>query len=302
MDNFRPGVLRRLGLAHDDLAAVRNELITSSVTSFGDVGPLAGEPGMDPLIQALSGIMAAQGGDSEPVGYPTGPADVIGGVASALGVCLALFHRARGHGGQHVTTSLLAGSIFLQSGELVRYASRVPAQVGGRDHPGTSAIDRFYATADGHVRVHAANLAGFVRAGLLRDASVPESSATKEIADRLSILRRAEALKVLDVAGVPAVPARHLDEVPQVEEIVLGEYLTVYESIDGATIHLPARFARFSRTNRCDALRTPGIGEHSRELLTDAGVPAQVIDAAIANGHVKEGGPVIWFSAAAGQW
>ena len=67
IDNYRPGVLENLGIDYDSLAAVKPDIVTVSVTGFGAVGPMAGRPGFDPILQAMSGMMAAQGSDSDPV-------------------------------------------------------------------------------------------------------------------------------------------------------------------------------------------------------------------------------------------
>lgn len=302
MDNFRPGVLERLGLDHASLSAVKPNIVTASITSFGEVGPHAGEPGMDPLIQALSGIMAAQGGDSEPVNFAIGPTDILGGLAAAFGVCLALFHRARGGDGQRVQTSLVSASLFLQSGELFRAAGRLPASVGGRDYKGPSAVDRIYATADGHIRIHASDPAALVRAGLLSDESLSDDAATKEIQHGLSAMTRKDAAAALTAAGIAAVPARLINEFVLEDQSAGCRYFAALESIDDVTLYLPNRLARFSRTELRTVLRTAGIGEHSREVLAEAGIADDAIDGAVESGIVKLGHPVLWFSAAAGQW
>ena len=67
IDNYRPGVLARLGIDYDALRAVNPQIISLSITGFGEGGPLAAQPGFDPILQGMSGMMTAQGGDSEPV-------------------------------------------------------------------------------------------------------------------------------------------------------------------------------------------------------------------------------------------
>ena len=135
IDNYRPGVLGRLGLTHDDLATVQPGIVTLTITGFGTTGPLGAEAGFDPVLQAMSGIMKAQGGDSEPVFLTVPVNDVTAATVSALGVCLALLHRRRGGGGQHAWTSLAGMSALLQTPDLVRYAGRPEPHQGGRDHP-----------------------------------------------------------------------------------------------------------------------------------------------------------------------
>ena len=166
IDNYRPGVLEHLGIDYDSLAAVKPGIITVSVTGFGAVGPMAGRPGFDPILQAMSGMMAAQGGDSDPVFFTLAVDDVTAACFSVLGTCAALYHRMTGGGGQCVTTSLAAVAAFMQCGELIEYAGRPAAPVGGRDYQGPSPLRRYYRTADGWIRL---SLNSAEQAGALLD-------------------------------------------------------------------------------------------------------------------------------------
>lgn len=302
MDNFRPGVLRRLQLDYDVLENANPNLISASVTSFGDVGPHAGEPGMDPMIQAMSGIMAAQGGHGEPVSFASGVIDVFGAVSTVLGVCLALFHRARTGDGQRVHANLVAASLYVQSGEIVRYGDRVPGPSGGDDFKGPSALSRIYATQDGHVRIHSDDPDALSRAGFLSSANQTDEQAAAEIQGKLGSLSRAQAEKELTDAGILCVPVRHINEFVTDARSIERDYIATLESIEGARIYVPHRFARFSGTEQQEFLRPSGIGEHSREILREAGVASDVIDELISSGVVREGPPVLWFSPTAGQW
>ena len=302
VDNYRPGVLERLKIDYDALASVRPDIITVSVSGFGEVGPLGGRPGMDPILQATSGMMTAQGGESAPVFHSIAVNDAAGAGAAALGACLALFNRARKGEGQRARTSLFAASLFMQSGELARYSGRPPARIGGRDYLGPSATDRFYATWDGHVRLFATNREGFVQAGLLSNASAPDEVAVAEIQAGLGSLSREEALERLTGVGIAAVPARHFGELPDDDVVTAGKYFAVQDSVDDRRLYVPGRLARFSRTERQDTIRTPGVGEHSRELLAEAGLSPEAIEELVSSRLVVAGGPVIWFSDAAGRF
>ncbi len=114
IDNYRPGVLQRLGASHAQLTGVNPALITCSITAFGESGPMAGMPGFDPILQAASGMMAAQGGASEPVFQSISVNDVTAAVLCAFGAVTAYLHRERTGKGQHVGTSLLSASLFMQ--------------------------------------------------------------------------------------------------------------------------------------------------------------------------------------------
>ena len=169
IDNSRLGVSKRLRVDYATLAEVNPRVITLSVAGFGEHGPYAHKPAFDPVLQAMSGMMTAQGGDGDPGFYTIPVNDVVAAVTAVLAVCLGLYHRGQSGEGQRTWTSLVASSLTMQSGELVRYEGRPPAQRGGRDFVGPSPADRFYQTADGWLRVQAPGLAAVGEAlGLAR--------------------------------------------------------------------------------------------------------------------------------------
>jgi crotonobetainyl-CoA:carnitine CoA-transferase CaiB-like acyl-CoA transferase len=128
IDNFRPGVLRRLGIDYESLRRTNPDVVSFSMTGFGDCGPLFERPGFDPILQAMSGMMTAQGGADEPVFLTVAVNDIAGGVIGALATCLGLLHRARRGEGQAMWSSLAAMSVFMPSdlGELLE-AGRSPS-------------------------------------------------------------------------------------------------------------------------------------------------------------------------------
>jgi crotonobetainyl-CoA:carnitine CoA-transferase CaiB-like acyl-CoA transferase len=131
VDNYRAGVASRLGITHDRLAAINPAVVTVSISAFGDTGPLGRRPGFDPIIQAMSGIMRAQGGpdQADSPAFLTVPInDVLAAGLAALGACAALLARTRLGQGQHIGVTLCAASCLLQSGFLVQ--SEIPAESG----------------------------------------------------------------------------------------------------------------------------------------------------------------------------
>lgn len=291
MDNYRLGVLGRLAIDYKSLTAVKPDVISVSVTGFGETGPSAFRPAFDPLMQATSGMQKAQGGDSDPVFIGIAVNDVSSGCAAAFAACLALFHRARTGKGQRTNTSLAAASVFMQSGELVQYSQCPPPRVGGRDFAGPAATDRFYAVADGYVRVIANDLAPFAKAGLVESPTVEEAAAIAQIGRALQAVSRHDAVALMEANGIVAVPARNISEFPTDPDI-RKDYLTTVNSDTGGQYFVPNRLARFTRTERADKLLTPGAGEHSRDLLEIAGVSADEIKRAIADGAVHQGRPL----------
>ena len=295
IDNYRPGVLERLGIDRGSLAQVNPDVITASITGYGEGGPLSADPGFDPILQARSGMMTAQGGDDEPVLHNIPVNDVAAAAFTALGVCFALAHRRRGRGGQRVTASLAGMAAFMQGGELLRREGRPPAPDGGRDHAGRGPLDRYYPVRDGWVRVQAgaADLPALRGAGLLPPGPDGLAEADPALALALAGLTRAEAVGRLRAAAVPAAAARRFEELPDDPNVVAAEVVHAVDRDDGTRYFAPGRYARFSRTERRDVLLPPGLGEHSRAVLAEAGLGSDEIEALIRAGAVVEGPPLV---------
>ena len=177
IDNYREGVLERLRIDYASLRAVKPEIITISLTGFGEGGPLGSEPGFDPVLQAFSGMMHAQGGDSDPVFMRLPVNDVAGAATLALGAVLALLHQRRGGGGQRGWTSLAGQSGMMQSDEIVRYDGRRPSHRGGADFAGPDPLDRYYRTRDGWLRLQAVDVAA------ARDGAAERAAALAALRD-----------------------------------------------------------------------------------------------------------------------
>ena len=292
LDNSRLGVLHRLRIDYESLRRVKPDIVTLSVNGFGEKGPSAAKPGFDPVLQAMSGLMAAQGGDSDPVLFTIPVNDIAAATLAVLGVCLGLFHRLRSGEGQRTWTSLIGCSTMMQSGELVRFAGRECAPRGGRDYAGPSPLDRFYAVSDGWIRLVAPSLDALRGAGLLDVGDdVTDADAAEALSRAFSALTAAAAVARLQAAGIPAAEARQPHELPDDPALRdIGMFTTLHMQ-DGTPFYVTNRYARFSRTEESRTFEPPGIGEHSREVLSEAGVSATEIDALIAAGVVKQGQP-----------
>src|SRR5216684_5748489 len=210
LDNSRLGVRERLKIDYATLSEIKPNIVTMSVNGFGEQGPFAPKPGFDPVLQAMSGMMTAQGGDSDPVLFTIPVNDIAAATLSVFGVCLGIFHRTRTGVGQRVWTSLAGCAAMLQSGELVRFTGRPPAICGGRDFAGPSALDRFYRVADGWLRLQAPDTDSLRTAGVLpAHLSADSDSELRHVLTAALAHRfQAEVLEHLTAAGIPAAPAR----------------------------------------------------------------------------------------------
>jgi len=297
VDNYRAGVLERLKIDYERLRQVNPDIISVSITGFGEHGPYSSEPAFDPLLQARSGMMIAQGGDSEPVLMTVAVNDVTTAALAVLGTLLALFHRLRTGDGQNVWLSLTGTSAFAQCEELIRMPGRVAPIVGGRDFAGPGPLDRYYATTDGWLRLQAVGggLGGLREAGLLDG---PDPAGDGELTERIlaacAPLTRDEAIRRLASANVPAAPARHLSELIDDPDYRSWEVFNVLDRPGSGPVLAPGRYARFSRTQHHETLKPPGVGEHTAEVLAEIGLTDDQIDGLAADGVVRLGSPMVF--------
>jgi crotonobetainyl-CoA:carnitine CoA-transferase CaiB-like acyl-CoA transferase len=293
LDNFRPGVLRRLGIDYDSLTAVNPRIVCFSLTGFGDRGPLRDKPGFDPILQAMSGMMSAQGGQSGPVFFTVAVNDIAGAVMGALAACLGLLHRSRTGEGQSGHSSLAAMSVFMQCGELLRFAGRPAAPVGGADFRGPAPLRRYYRTLDGWLRVEAGDEGAGSRAvAAALGAGHGESGLfARALSSRAAVTRTAELIAWFAGLGVPATAARRPEDLPRDDALMTREAFHEHQRADGRPFLTPGRLAEFSRTRETRRLQPPGLGEHSRVLLREAGLPDAEIDALTDEGVIGCGTP-----------
>jgi crotonobetainyl-CoA:carnitine CoA-transferase CaiB-like acyl-CoA transferase len=289
-DGLRPGVAGKLGVGYETLRAIRQDIITMSVAPFGVRGELAGSGGVDMVLQAMSGVMLAQGEDDAPVGNTIAIMDVTTAALSTFATALALYHRERTGEGQRVWDSLLGTSTFLGLGELARYDGRPPAVRGGTDFKGRDPLDRYYPVADGWIRVQAMDPGAVAAADLTRAGLAVADLTVGSLAAALAALTGEQAVAVCTAAGIPAVTARRLTAVFRDPGLTRSEFAHLRRADDGTIIATPGRYATFSRTQRQGPLTPPGIGEDTREVLQMAGLDPAGVQAAIDAKIVVAGG------------
>ncbi|WP_240190970.1 CoA transferase [Aeromicrobium sp. YIM 150415] len=290
LDNYRPGVLERLRIDDATLRQTNPDIVTTSITGYGAGGPLGGSPGYDPVVQALTGIMKAQGGEAEPVFSTLAINDVAVACLAAYGTVAALYQRAVGRGGQHVESTLATAATYMQSGELVRYADRPPAEVGGRDYPGPHPLSRFYRCADGWVRLHLRSSESAARAGLIADAD--DDRLVAQLETTLAGLTTAQAADRAAAVNGVATRARDFREVVNDAEHLASGHVVELVWPDGNSTQLPHRLASFSEHQPHDVLRATGHGEYTREILSEAGLSTEEIEKLVESGAVVVGEPM----------
>ncbi len=274
VDNYRAGVADRLGIGHDRLAAVNPLVVSVSISAFGAEGPLGRRPGFDPVIQAMSGIMRAQGGpdQTDSPAFLTVPInDVLAAGLGALGACAALLARTRLGHGQHVGVTLCASACLLQSAHLVRLPGARAVPTGGRDFPGPGPLDRLYQTADGWVRLAAVRHAfrDLTAAGLAPDYEpADDDELAAAIAALLALRLTADVLERARAAGIPAARARLPQDLTADERLIRHGLLTVIERDEAGVQSVgPGRWLEMPGLRRPAPGQAPRAGEHTGAVL-----------------------------------
>ena len=152
IEAFRPGVTKRLGISYDDIKAVNEDIVYTSISGFGQEGPDAWRAGFDSAVQGESGLMHITGeADGTPQRVGTQVVDASTGHVAAQAICAALLNRERQGVGEYIECSLLATAISLQAHNLTEYLTAgVPlSRIGS--HPGFITPSGTYATKDGNV-------------------------------------------------------------------------------------------------------------------------------------------------------
>ena len=302
VENFRPDVKKRLGFDYATLAAINPRLVYCSISAFGQDGPYKSRPGVDQIVQGMSGLMSITG---EPgrgpmrVGIPI--ADIVTGLHAALGILVALVERATSNAGQWVQASLIESQMFTLDLQAARYLvdGIVPKQVGN-EHP-TGVPTNVYKTRDGYVNIAPIPaMWGRLCKALGREDLIDHPDfATREVRRK----RRAEVnaliqsitaemdtatlTRRLEEAEVPCGPIYTVAEAfndPQARHLGLGQTVT---ATDGREITLPRQPFRLSRTPSTLRTRTPEFAEHTDEVLRELGLSQAEIAALRERGVVE---------------
>jgi crotonobetainyl-CoA:carnitine CoA-transferase CaiB-like acyl-CoA transferase len=257
VENFRTGVLERLGLGLESLQARNPRLIALSITGFGHDGPEGGRAGYDQIAQGEAGLMSLTGSgpdDPQRVGVPIG--DLLAGMYGAYGVLAALRERDQTGVGQVVRTSLLAAVVGVHAFQGTRYT--VAGEVGvaqGNHHPSIAPYGLFHC-ADGSVQIAVGSESLWQRlvAAFALDETGLETNALR-VADRARVISVVEAafaewpaerlLARLDEVGVPAGKVRRLDEAYEWEQTASQGLLIDVEHPTLGSVRLPGPPLRF---------------------------------------------------------
>jgi crotonobetainyl-CoA:carnitine CoA-transferase CaiB-like acyl-CoA transferase len=302
IENFRPDVKHRLGIDYDTLAKVNPRLIYTSISAFGETGPYRMRPGFDLIAQGMGGLMWLTGyPERGPLRVGISPADLCAGIFAAMGTMIALLERERSGKGQWVQTNLLASQIMMLDYQAMRWLMDkvIPVQ-RGNDHPQIVPTG-VYRSSDGYFTLSTVGNDSYQR--LCSAIGAPELATdprflTAELRERHRDVMNAaidEAtskkpsgvwVELLNAAGVPAGPIYKLDEMfadPQVQETGIAQPL---EHPKLGRIEILGQAIGLSRTPAQFRRAPPELGEHTDEVLAEAGFDAAAIAALRTTGIV----------------
>lgn len=289
LENFRPGVLARLGFSWDRLRSVNPRLVYCAVSGFGAEGPMKTRPAYDQIVQGLSGIMSVTGTpESAPlrVGYPV--CDSFGGLAAAFAVSSALLRQQRTGQGAYLDTSMLDAALtsmgWAVSDHLI--AGRIPAAMGNENV--TSAPSGTFRTADGDLNIAANKQEQFEilcsvleRPELVSDPRFVTREDRKRnrdvLRDEIEISLEAKPAvewdEILLGTGVPAAPVVSVPTALRSEQVAHRGLVNTVESpaAAGGTLQVLGLPTHIDGQPVSPSSRPPKLGEHTVEVLAEIG-------------------------------
>ena len=289
VENFRPGVMDRLGLGYDKLKAIKPNIVYCAISGFGQDGPLRSNPAYDQIIQGLSGLMSVTGDQqSAPlrVGYPV--ADTMGGITAAYAIAAALYRRERSGEGEFIDVSMLESTIVAMAWVVSNWLiAGVRPQALGNENM-TASPSGAFRTGQGLLNIAANQQQQFET--LCRLIGRPALAADPRFAARQDRLQNRYALRdeiemalagksasewsrLMNDSGVPAGEVLDVPQVLQHPQVVERGLLRTFDDVaqvDRAVSVVRAGF-RLGSGDPAPATPPPTLGADTRQLLADLG-------------------------------
>ena len=302
IQNFRPGVAERLGISEVEIRKIVTDIVYVSISGFGEKGPYAQKPAYDPVIQALCGIATVQAGSDEarPRLIRTILPDKLTAITAAQAILAALLSRSKTHKGQHVRLSMLDTLIsFLWSSDMNRHTFVTKAD---RSDKPASKIDLIYTTKDGYMTVAVNTNREWI--GLARALGHPEwlednrfSTPTlraQNIDIRLELIQEVLARRAtehwmerLNKESVPCSPVLTRQQMLGNEQVQANSIIVEYTHEKAGRIRQARTAAQFSLTPTPNPVGAPSLGQHSKEILREAGLQEEDILSLVSDGVVE---------------
>ena len=305
VENFRPGVMERLGIGYERLSKLKPSLIYCSISGHGGTGPYKDRGGFDLIAQGMSGLMSITGvPDGVPVKVGVPITDISAGILAANGVLCAYIHAQKTGQGQLVDTSLLEAGIAYTIWESSGYFAdgEIPGPLGSAHR--VLAPYQALRTSDGYINIGAANqrtweqlCRAIGQEELIEDQRFKEPGDRKaregELADLLEETFRGEStaywLEAFEKVGMVAGPINDISQVYEDPQVIAREMKVDLEAPDLGTLHNIGIPVKLSATPGRIRRRAPMLGEHSWEILTESGFAEKEIEELFGSGVVVDG-------------
>jgi crotonobetainyl-CoA:carnitine CoA-transferase CaiB-like acyl-CoA transferase len=286
IQNFRAGVIDRMGFGEAAVRALAPEIVYASISGFGEQGPFASKPVYDPLVQALSGLATVQAGSDQerPRLVRTILPDKLTGIVAAQAITAALLARERTGQGQHVRLAMLDAVVAFLWGSDMGSQTFVGDELPQQE--AASFIDLIYQTADDYIsaavqtdREWAALTRALDRATWLDDPRFKTPALRqKHINERLAMIQQvlltrpaAEWLERLTAEGVPCAPVLSRSRMIQHPQVVANGIVVETEHHQAGRLRQARPAARFTATPTGIRRGGPALGEHTAEILAELG-------------------------------
>ena len=283
IENFRPGVMNKLGLDYDSLQTVNPRIIYTSISGFGQYGPYSQRPAYDLVAQAMGGLVSVTG---HPGQQPTRAGASLGDMSAALyaayGIMVALFHREQTGEGQYIDIAMVDSIFSMLESNVMRYTAEgmIPERIGSR-HPISTPFD-IYEAQDGYIVIAVANDSLFKR--LCAVMKHPELEKDERFHTDVQRTQNEAALKVIiekwlqghtikeavalmNNGGVPSSPILHIDEICESKHTKVREMLVEMDHPVAGKVKIPGNPVKLSKTPPVIDRPSPGLGEHTDEIL-----------------------------------
>lgn len=288
VENYRPGVMEKLGYGWAALHAAYPKLIYAAASGFGHTGPYRNKPAYDIVVQGMGGIMSITGhGDGPPVRVGTSFGDIVAGMFTALGVEAALLARAKTGAGQFVDVAMLDGQIAMLENAIVRYGmtGKSPGPTGSR-HPSITPFAAFK-TADSHIIIAAGNDALWLALCQALDAPAlatdPRYTSNalrndhwadvqKDLETKLAAHPTVHWMAACEAAGVPCGPINSVADAVADPQVNARNMIVTTTMEDGSPLTIagsPIKFSGFADSPQ--RAKAPRLNEHRSRILSGLG-------------------------------
>ncbi len=300
MENFRPGVMDKLGIGYQELSAINPKLIYCAVSGFGQTGPDRLRPGYDGKMQALSGIMAITGHpETGPTRAGFAVCDVLSGATAAFGVSSALYQRDRTRKGQLVDVSMLEATLGFLSGQIADWSVAGHRQeLSGNQAVSRKTTANLFKAGDGHIllavnneKQYRALMAAIGREDTLADPRFADWFSRNENEPALrAIIEQALATRtarewetILEDAGAPCASIWKIEEIIDHPQVAARGALQEIDTPYGRLRFAGSGFQLAHGGGRLDSM-APELGADTDAVLAEIGYDA----AAIADLRARE--------------